>query len=37
MVELIVVGITLYAIAVVAEQYVKRYHKEVWKEMNRWG
>lgn len=33
---LMVLGATLFALASVMEAYVKRYHPDVWEELNRW-
>lgn len=32
----IAISVTAYLIAVVMEKYVKKYHPEVWEELNRW-
>lgn len=36
MVLTVAMGATALALAKVAEAYVKRYHAEVWEELNRW-
>ena len=33
---LIIMGATLLSLAYVMEAYVKKYHPDVWDELNRW-
>lgn len=33
----IMAGLTAYAVAIVAEKYVKTYKPEIWQELNKWG
>lgn len=37
MILTIAMGATALALAKVAEAYVKRYHTDVWNELNEWG